>query len=193
MRPARDRLGVRLVGDQRIGRKRQDLVEDEEREQVLREGDAHRRPQRHRETDVEARLTRLVVAAHIADRIDRIDDPQRRGDEREQHPERLDLEREAQARHDGDVERLRPRAGQHMRQQAPGCQAESAGRHQRHRLADIRMTVEQRDHQRAEQRDRQGGKDQGFGRKGQHHLSPPSSVSAIRLATPTVSCVSMPK
>ena len=83
--PARARLGVAVVGDQRIGHQRQRLVEQEQGQQVGGEGDAHRRRQREREADVEAGLVRLVVGAHVADRIDRVDDPQPRGDQREQH------------------------------------------------------------------------------------------------------------
>ena len=67
---------VPFVGDQWIGRERQRLVEQKQREQILGERDPDRAAERHGETDVESRLARLVVGAHVADRVDRIDDPQ---------------------------------------------------------------------------------------------------------------------
>ena len=82
----------RLVVDQRIGRERQRLVEQEQREQVLGEGDADGAAERDREADVEGGLARLGVGPHVADRIDRVHDPQRPSDQREQQAERLDPE-----------------------------------------------------------------------------------------------------
>ena len=48
---------------------------DPEVEQVVRQGDAHGGGDGHREADVEPGLVLLLVAAHVADRVDRIDDP----------------------------------------------------------------------------------------------------------------------
>ena len=138
MRPAADRLGVGLVGDERIGRKRQRLVEQEQREQVLGERDADGAAQRHGEAHIVGGLPRLVVAAHVADGIDRVHDPERGGDQRKQHSERLDLEGEREPRHHLDVQRLGAGAGKHRAEQAEHGQEERAGRRKRDRLAQIR-------------------------------------------------------
>ena len=74
------RLVIALVRDEREGRQRQHFIEDEEREQVRRIGDADRRRDGDGEAHEEASLMLLVVPAHIADRIERINDPEPRRD-----------------------------------------------------------------------------------------------------------------
>ena len=65
-----------LVGDERVGGQRQHFIEDEKRQQIVCVGDAHGRAKRDGETGIEACLVLLVVAAHVADGIERCDDPQ---------------------------------------------------------------------------------------------------------------------
>jgi hypothetical protein len=64
------------VRHERIGRERQHLVEQEQCDQVSGERNTHRRRERYGEHHVEARLVLFVVAAHVADRVQGIDDPQ---------------------------------------------------------------------------------------------------------------------
>ena len=193
MRPAADRLGVGLVGDERIGRKRQRLVEQEQREQVLGEGDADRAAQRHGEADIVGGLPRLVVAPHVADGIDRVHDPEPGGNQRKEHSERLDLEREREPRHHLDIQRFGAGAGKHGTEQAEHRQEERTGRRKRDRLAQVGHAVEHRDQQRADERDQDGSEDEDLRRVGEHHLSPPMSACAALLATPADSSVKIPK
>ena len=74
--PCPPRRLVTLVRDQRIGREGQHLVEDEQREEVRSHRDAHDAEHGEAEADIEARLVRLALAAHIADREHRIDAPE---------------------------------------------------------------------------------------------------------------------
>ena len=71
-----DRFVRGFVRDKRIGGQRQQLVEQEQGEQVLGKSDADGRAERHRKADIVGGLPRLAVAAHVADRIDRGDDPE---------------------------------------------------------------------------------------------------------------------
>ena len=64
-------LAVLVVGDERVGREREHLVEEIEREQVAGEGDAEGGAEGDGEEGVEARLGVLLQAAHVADRIER--------------------------------------------------------------------------------------------------------------------------
>ena len=100
--PAPHRVPVAVMGHQRIGQDRQHFVENEQREEVGGEGNANRRPKGEGETDVETGLVRFPVAPHIADRVDRIDDPQKTRDRGEHHAERFDLEGDRDARNDLD-------------------------------------------------------------------------------------------
>ena len=193
MRPARIASSFRLVRHQRIGRERQSFVEQEQREQVLGESDPDRAAERYGKADVECGLTRLVVGAHVADRIDRVDDPQRGGDESEQHPQRLDLEGELKAGRDLDDLCLRPGAAEHWPEQAEHGEAQCARSHQRHRLAQVRQLVKERNDQRANERREQRQKNKTFGRRHCRHRSPPSRALAAVPAMPAVHSVSMPK
>ena len=130
-----DGFGVGLVRDERIGRQRQRLVEQEQREQVLGEGDGHGGAERHCKADVVRCLARLVVGAHVADRIDRGDDPEGRGYDSEQESERLDLEGQGEAGDDLEVQRLRLGAGKDRRQQAEHDEKQGQRGQQRHALA----------------------------------------------------------
>ena len=191
--PRAHRLRRGLVRDQRIGRERQRLVEDEQREQVLRERDAHGGGNRDGEANVVRRLPRLVVAAHVADRVDRVDDPKRSRNEGEQHAQRLDLERQLEARHHLVYGYLRPRTGQDVRQQAPDEEGELGGRRQRDGLAQIGRAVKERQQERSHQRNDHCSNHEQFRGELRDHLSPPSSILAAAAATSALARVSMPK
>ncbi len=97
---ARHCLGRRPVRHQRIGGERQRFVEQEQREEIAGEGDGHRGGDRDGEQHEELRVPRLAVRAHIADRIDRIGEPQHACNEREHGTKRLDGERDIEPRYD---------------------------------------------------------------------------------------------
>jgi hypothetical protein len=143
------------VRHQRIGRDRQHFIEDEQGQQVGRERHAHGRHQRNRETGIEPGLVLLVVAAHVADRIDRIDDPQSRGKCSKQHAQRLYLEGDGQPWKHLDEVQLRPPPGIDDGQQAPyvGCQQHGGG--QRHGFAQVRPTPGKSHTECAHERDQQ--------------------------------------
>ncbi len=148
--------------DERIRGQREHLVEQEQRDQVARERDAHGRRQRDGEHDVEAGLVPLLVAPHVADRVQRIDDPQARGEGREQHPEGLDAERQLDAGQQFRDRDTRPLSRHHRGQQSPHGGREPAGRHERHCLAKVcaeppRQGDTDGAGQRQHQRDQDGG------------------------------------
>ena len=159
---------TRLVGavmrDQRVRDQRQHLVEQEQREHVAGHGDAHRGRQCQREADVEARLRVLVVGSHVADRIQRVDDPQSRRDQREQHAERFDLEGHRQPGQHLEQRDCRPRTGENVRQQREHAQQQQRSADQRDALAQVRRTAEERDQRRAGRRHEQRSQDQLLGR-----------------------------
>ena len=188
-----DRLGVGLVGDERVGRKGQRLVEQEQREQVLGEGDADGAAQCHGEAHIVGRLPWLVVAAHVADGVDRVHDPEDGRDQRKKHSERLDLECEREPRHHLDVQRFGAGARKYGTEQAQHRQEQRAGRRKRDRFAQIWRAMEDRDQQRADKRDQDGGENQRLGRIGEDHLSPPMSACAALLAMPADHSVKTPK
>jgi hypothetical protein len=63
------------MGNQGIGDQREQLVENKQGERVRRERDPDGCGDRQREADVKTRLMGFVVAAHVADRIDRAHQP----------------------------------------------------------------------------------------------------------------------
>ena len=77
------------VGDQRIGRDRQHLIEKVNREQVGREGHAHGGAKRNAKKGIETSLGVLVQPTHIAYGVKRGGDPQHRGNRREGEPETI--------------------------------------------------------------------------------------------------------
>ena len=185
-------LVVALVRDQRIGRNSQDLVEQEQREEVARERDPHGRRDGDGKADVERRLPWLVVPAHIADGIDRIDDPQRRGDAGEQHPQRLDRERNLDTAEDLAPTHGGAFAGQHHGQQVDDDHPEERGRGgKRHRLAQIAVKAGDGDAKRAERWDGHGKLDQK--RPAHCPPHPARSSRAASPATPAERSVQMPK
>ena len=91
-----------------------------------------------------------MVPAHVADRIHGGDDPQPRGHEREQHPERLDLERHPQTGHHFHHIGLGAAPGLHLGQQCENHGEEGTGGAQAGRLAQIRPTLQRDDEHRAD-------------------------------------------
>ena len=96
--PAAARVVVAGMGDQRVGRQGQQLVEQEQRQHVGRQRDAHGRRDGDGEGDIETGLVVLVVGAHVADGIHRGDRPQEAGHQGEQHAQRLRRQRQGQSR-----------------------------------------------------------------------------------------------
>ena len=178
-----------MVSDQRVGRQRQYFVKDEDGQQVGGKRDAQCRRDRHRETRVEARLIHLVVASHVADGVDRGDDPQAGGDEAEEHAERLDLEGKPQPRHHLDDMGLGPSAGLNFRHQRHDEAEKNRCRCQAGGLAEIRAAPQQHHDEGADEG--QADRDQDGGR-GAHEALPSSDSAAIR-AMPAVSSVLSPK
>ena len=72
-------------------------------------------------------LVLLSVAAHIADRIDRVDDPQTRRHEREEHPERFDAEGDRHARQRFEQRQRRTQAVRHRGDQLADADEEQNG------------------------------------------------------------------
>ena len=84
-------LGSRM-GDQRIGREGEHLIKDEQGEKVASIGYAHHRRDGDGKTDIESGLIGLLVTPHVADGVQSGDQPQEAGNQREQHPQRLNAE-----------------------------------------------------------------------------------------------------
>ncbi len=90
--PGAFRLFGAGMRDQRKRRNRQHFVEHEQRQHVAGEGDAERARYGDGEAHVEPGLVLFMVSTHVADRIDRGDDPQKACDAGKQHAERFDGE-----------------------------------------------------------------------------------------------------
>ena len=103
---------------QGISRKCQHFIEDEECEHVGRKGNTHRRGDGDREADVEACLVRLIVSAHVADGVERGDDPETRCNDAKQHAERLNLKSKREAWQDVKPVGRRLRTVEHCLQQS---------------------------------------------------------------------------
>jgi hypothetical protein len=84
------------MGDQRIGRQGQQFIENEQREQVARKRNTHGAAKRHGEETVERRLAPCVVAAQIANGIDRRHHPQEARQQGKHKTQRLNLEADCQ-------------------------------------------------------------------------------------------------
>ena len=183
------RLGRAGVGDQRIGADGEHLVEGEEGQHVARERDPHGAGQRHREEGVEAGLVVLVVAAHVADGVERGRDPQQAGGPGEGGAQRLGGERQAEAREHLHQRYLGALAGDHGRQHHQHQREERHRRDQGHALAQVRPRPgepdEKRPHRGHDQR-------QNHRRLGPHGASPMRD-SAVASARSMVQLASTPK
>ena len=189
--PALARFRRAVVRDQRVGDQREQFVEDEQREQVRREGDAHRRSEGQREAHVEPRLVSLVIAPHVADGVQRIDDPQSGGDEREQHAQRLDLEGELQPWHHGEQRQFGPRTADDRWQQREHAGEQRDRGDAGDRLAQVGQPPRACDQHRADRGHQQRERDGLSGRV--HQRGPPSRCIAACAADPTVNSVFRPK
>ena len=190
--PAAARGVGAVMRDERVGDQRQQLVEDEQREQVAGERDAHRRRQREREADVKARLVHFAVAAHVADRVQRVDDPQARRDQREQHAQRLDLQGDGQARQHRGQGHARPRALHHRRQQRGHAQQQGCSCGQRDAFAQVRPARGRSDERGAERRHGKR-RDDGVLRCRHHQRAAPINAAAACAAGTALNDVSRPK
>ncbi len=185
--PRSSRLFRAVVRHERVRREREDLVEQEQRQQVARQSDAHRGGDGDRETDVEPRLRTLVAPAHVADRVERGDDPQERGDQREQQSQRLQRQRQRQAGEHVDqldLDRAAAEAPSEVRDVGEQQQA----RDQRGGLAKVGPAVQQGHDQRAAGGDGERQHQRGL----RVHGTIPSSASAARCATPALPLVQNP-
>ena len=175
------RLPRPVVRDERVGRERQDLVEEEQREQVARERHAHGGADGDREADVEPRLVRLPVSPHVADRVDRSDDPEPGSHQGEEHAEGL------QPEHEGEASGEEPhqqdaggRVGEDVRQQRRHEPEERGAGRERHRFPHVGPPAEQGD----EHRTGEGDDQRQVQRHESAHWSPRSTASAACSATP---------
>ena len=98
--PSSDRGVSAIVHHQRVRRQRQHLVEHEERREVAGERDPDRGRQAHGEARKIACLVRIVPGAHVANRIDRCDDPESGRHQRKEQAERVDAQVQGQSRHE---------------------------------------------------------------------------------------------
>ncbi len=176
------------MGDERPGGEGEQLVEQEEREQVAGECDPHGRSDGERKADIEQRLAWRLLGPHIADRVDRVDDPQPGGDRGEEHAERLDGEDNGKARDHGPYGERRGGAAKHRREQPEHGDEEKHGAEDGDALAQVGTPGEERNEQRRRGRDEERERDQ---RRGAHWM-PPIRATAARCAMPAVSVVSMP-
>ena len=173
------------MADQGKGRQRQCLVEHEEGEEIAGKGDTDRRCDGDGKEGEEPGLVRLVVTAHVADRIDRRDDPQAARHEREGDAQRLDGELEREA---GD--RLRDDQFGN-RAAVPGDDGQNdeedraAGKTQP--FPDVGPAVSREDGPGGDERH-----DKGERQHQSCHGAPPRSRAAVS-ATPTVRSVETPR
>ena len=181
--PRLARFKASVVRDERIGRKGQDLVEEEKRKQVARKGDTQRRENRHRKTRVEARLVLFAVAPAIPNGVERGGDPKSRGHQRVQHAQRLHGESE---RHSGkhlQNGELRASAFQHAPKEARYHEEGEQRRADRDRFAHVGPPAGRKNPDRSQKGQSQSKAD---GRLGRHQPPPPRSWLAAALATETV-------
>ncbi len=113
-----------MVVDERIGHEAQNLVEDHQREQIGREGTPDGGGETGGEAGEEAGLRVLVQVPHVADGIDRCDDPKERGNGGKHHAERIDTEGEGDARQDLEQAEIKSTTRKHR-----GCHRDDDREH----------------------------------------------------------------
>ena len=179
-----------MVGHQGVGGEGDRLIKDEESENICCKGDADGARDGQSEADVETSLVLFVVTPHVADRVQRGDDPQPRRHEGKQHPQRLDLECKLEARQDLDNVEARPAPRHHgWQDDFRDDREERAGSQEGRGLANIRPTPEEGDQPDACKRPQDRQANGGFDR----HSSTPNSIRAAAEARPTESEVKTPK
>ncbi len=123
---------IAMVRDQWIGRDRHDLVGNKQREQVLCIRCSDGRENGEGKAAKESCLIVFVVTPHVADRVDRRQDPKPRGNEREKHPQRFDFECDLESGQPLTPHPFRTLAGEHAaghsacQQKENGCDGERA-------------------------------------------------------------------
>ena len=174
---------IALVGHQRVSRNGQHFVEYEQCEQVGGKRDPHRSKQGNSEANIEPGLVLLIVAAHIADRIYRVYDPEPRCKSSKQHTDRFDLEGDFEARQHFNKMQLRAPACLQRGDQAPYNAGQGNRSCQRYGFAHIGPAAGQRNSKGADKRYRQRVENGvGFA---EHHGATPSKVLAAVEARPT--------
>ena len=166
--------GIALVGNQRVRRKRENFVTQEQGEQVIGEGHTECGGNGDGEAHVEPRLVLFVVAAHVTDGVHGIHDPQRGCQCREQHPQRFYREGDRQATEDLSNHHARTTAVHNARRQRPHGQCQYRRRDQRDGFAKVRPAPGQGDTHCTQQRPQQR-KQNGVLRT---HCRPPSNSVA---------------
>ncbi len=186
--PGPARLGRAAMGDQRIGRQRQGLVEHQEGQKIAGERDAHGAGQRQREAGMEAALLGVAIGAQIADRIDCGRQPQAARDQGEHQPQRLGGQAKLKAWQHLDERLRRALAGRDRRQEVQH-QAEQRERHaDREAVAQTRPSREVPDHRRCQCR-------QGDGQQHEPadaHGAGPTKAAAASSARPKVQPAARP-
>ena len=155
------RLGGAGVGHERVGGQRQRLVEDEQGDEVVRERDPHGGPDGDREAGVEPRLVLLVMRPHVADGVDRGDEPQEPRHHREQHPERLDHQLERDPGHQRRENQARPPALSHLGVDPEHAREDQRRGHQGDSLPQIRCPERKNDQPDRQQRQRKTSESPG--------------------------------
>ena len=156
---------VLLVVDQGIGDQAERLVEDDQGEQVGGEGPADGRRQADGETGEEAGLGVLLQAPHVADAVDRGDDPQQGRYGGEHHAQGIHPEGEIHPRQYLEQGDLDGPAREHHGRHGYDDQELDQGRHQGDRVPEVVSTVEPEDGARGQQGHGEGedGLDRGDG------------------------------
>ena len=176
------RLLASAVCDEGVRGKRQELVENEQGEEVAREGDPHGAAESQREADIEAGLIRLPVPPHVPDRVERVDRPEEGRKPSENHSQRLELEAERETGHHLHQSYLWTATREHLGEQGSHHEEEESGRDHGDRVARVRPPPRQADEQRACGRD---GRCEQEGSLGAHAAAPVSrrAITVPPLAT----------
>ena len=180
-----------MVCDQRVGAEGEQFIKDEQREQIAGQRNAHGGRKGERKTDEKAGLVRLLVATHVTNGVQRVDDPQARCDERKKHAERLDPEVNLQARKQTEQNDLRALTSQNHGQQCQHNAEQQDRGHQGDGFTQVGRTTGQRDQQSTDQRHHHGRNNGLF--RCQHQGRPPMREAAASDAVPIVNDVSRPK
>ena len=145
------RLGVLLVRHQRVGRQGQHLVEEIQREQVRGKRDADRGRHGNRERGIVARLVMLVQGAHVPDRVDRGQDPEKGRDQGEVHPHGIHPQGDRHPREDLRQGEPVAAAFQHGGQQGGDDGELAQGDQHRPGFPQVRPAIRQQDRHRPQQ------------------------------------------
>ena len=192
--PAIARFRVAIMRDQREGRKRQHFIEDEEREKVRRISNADGRRDRHRERHEEPGLMVFIMSAHIADRIDRVDQPKPRRNDGEHRAQWFGPELDRQPINDLDKLIARAMACPHRQKDGDGHDKDEPCGDQRRGFTQVWLLIKKPD--RDKQYERRAEREHNS-ETGRDHCAPPLAIvikaCAARSAIPPVRSVRTPK